>query len=279
VISQPNSKLSPVVLITGGSSGIGAACVRRFLLSGWHVSVIALPDVNLEWLKSLDILITAGDITSEQIRSTAVESTLETYGRIDVLINNAGIGLYGLATSVSSTLFSRLLDVNVVAPLAMAQLVIPSMLAQNSGTIVTIGSVAGNVALPWAAAYSASKSALHAIHSSLRLELRGKPVHLIKVCPGIVDTDFRGHVLAGEPPEQVRKIQRIISPNALADAIFRAIIRRNKTVYLPAIGSLFSLLGLLTPALMDRYLVRLLPSDYSRQPSWNDAIGTKRERG
>jgi len=248
----------PVALITGGSTGIGAACVREFLAAGWKVSVVALPDGDLGWLTSLGVVITAGDITSDQTRETVVHRTLASYGRIDVLINNAGVGLYGLPTEVPSALFSRLLEVNVVAPLALAQLVLPVMLDQGAGTIVTMGSVAARVALPWAAAYSASKSALGAVHDSLRLELRGSPVHLLNVCAGIVDTEFRNHVLAGQPPERVRNIRYVVSPDALAAAIFGAVKRRRKTLYLPAIASLFSLLGVLAPSLMDFYLGRLL---------------------
>lgn len=158
-----------------------------------------------------------------------MDRTLASYGRIDVLINNAGIGLYGEPTEVSSAHFSRLLQVNVVAPLALAKLVIPIMLKQGSGTIVTISSVAARVALPWAAACSASKSALGSIHESVRLELRGSPVHLLNVIPGIVDTGFRDHVLAGEPPTLVRNIRYVVSPEALAAAILRA-LRKGKDV-------------------------------------------------
>ena len=250
----------PVVLITGGSTGIGASCVREFLAAGWKVSVVALPDSYLDWLTSLGIAVTAGDITSERIREKAVHQTLASYSRIDVLINNAGVGLYALPTEVPSALFSQLLEVNVVAPLAMAQLAIPVMLDQGFGTIVTMGSVAARVALPWAAAYSASKSALDSVHDSLRIELRGRPIHLLKICPGIVDTRFRNHVLRGQPPEPVRAIRYIVSPDALAAAIFRAVKRRRKTLYMPAIGRLFNLLGVLAPPLMDFCLGRLLPS-------------------
>jgi short-subunit dehydrogenase len=230
------------------------------LAAGWRVSVVALPDGDLDWLTSRGVVVTAGDITSAKTRETAVNRTLACYGQIDVLINNAGVGLYGLPTEVPSALFSRLLEVNVVSPLALAQLVIPVMLDQGSGTIVTIGSVAARVALPWAAAYSASKSATDAVHDSLRLELRGRPIHLLKVYPGVVDTQFKDHVLAGQPPEPVRNIRYVISPDGLAAAIFRAVKRRRKTLYLPAIGWLFILLGVLAPSLMDYYLARFLPS-------------------
>ena len=166
-----------------------------------------------------------------------MQRTLSAYGRIDVLINNAGVGLYGLPTEVAPALFSRLLEVNVVAPLALAQLVIPVMLKQGSGTIVTMGSVAARVALPWAVAYSASKSALLAVHDSLRLELRGTPIRLLKVYAGIVDTDFRKHVLAGQAPARVRKLRYVIAPATLAAAIFRAIQKRRRTL-VPALDRL-----------------------------------------
>ena len=250
-------KSEPVALITGGSAGIGAACARKFLAAGWKVSVLALPDSNMNWLKAAGVVTTAGDVTSEWDRESAVQRTLSAYGRIDLLINNAGVGLYATPSETSSALFSRLLDVNVVAPLALAQLVIPVMLDQKSGMIATMGSVAGNVALPWAAAYSASKAALHSIHDALRVELRRTPIHLIKVCPGIVDTDFRNHVLDGQPPQSVRDIRVIVSPDVVADAVFRAVEVRRRTVYLPAVGWLFSALGLMAPWGMDLYLSRL----------------------
>jgi len=124
--------------------------------------------------------------------------------------------------------------------------------------IVTIGSVAGNVALPWAAAYSASKAALHSIHDALRAELRGTSIHLIKVCPGIVDTEFYNNVFDGERPDRVRNIRRIVSPDAVADAIFRALEKRRSTVYLPLLGWVFSALGRVAPTVIDGYLSRLL---------------------
>ncbi|HYZ84411.1 MAG TPA: SDR family NAD(P)-dependent oxidoreductase [Bryobacteraceae bacterium] len=252
---------SPVVLITGGSAGIGAACVRKFLAEGWRASVLALEDQNLEWLDTQGIVVTAGDITLNEVRETAVRSTLAAFGRIDVLINSAGVGLYAPPTAVRADLFSRLLEVNVIAPLALAQMVIPPMLERKSGVIVTMGSVAGYVALPWAAAYSASKAALHSLHDALRVELRHTPINLMKVCPGIVNTKFREHALGGKAPDRVLHIRRVVSPEAVASAIFDGVKSRRRTVYVPAVGWLFSLLGRLAPGLMDFYLSRFQPYD------------------
>jgi short-subunit dehydrogenase len=249
-----------VVLITGGSQGIGAACVREFLTAGWNVAVLALPGSELDWLVPLKVTICSGDVTSADTRKAAVEATLAAYGRIDVLINNAGVGLYGFPTEVSADLFSQLLAVNVIAPLAMAQLVISAMQNQGFGTIVNMGSVAGCVSLPWAAAYSASKAALHSVHDSIRRELRDSPIHVLKVCPGIVDTDFRTHVLAGQPPELVRNLRRIIPAEAVAVAILHAVERKRKTTFAPGIGAVFSIAGALAPWFMDIYLAQFMNS-------------------
>lgn len=259
--ARPHSRKNApdrVALVTGGSQGIGAACVSRFRAAGWRVSVLALPSPELDQLASSGLLTFGGDVTSPSIRERAVSGTLGSYGRIDVLINNAGIGLYSLPTASSVQNLTRLFEVNVIAPLALAQLVIPLMRQQAGGVIVNVGSVASAVSLPWCAVYCASKSALHSFHDSLRRELRGSPVHLIEVFPGIVDTEFRDHVLAGSPPPSVRDIRWIVSAGFVAERILRAVERRRRTVYVPRIGAIFSLAGTLAPWLMDIYLARLL---------------------
>ena len=124
-----------------------------------------------------------------------------------------------------------------------------------------MGSVGGFVSLPWAAGYSASKAALHSFHDSLRRELRGGPVHVLNVCPGIVDTRFREHALAGSAPAAVRQLRWVVSPQAVARRILRAIDRRSTTVFIPRIGALFALAGLVAPGLMDIFLSRLLAAD------------------
>jgi short-subunit dehydrogenase len=153
-----------------------------------------------------------------------------------------------------------------VAPLALAQLVIPIMKDQGAGTIVNLGSVAGQVSLPWASAYSASKFALDAIHDALRRELRKDCIHLVKVCPGIVDTEFRNHVLAGAAPPAVRRIRKTVSPDRVASGIIRAVERRHSTVFVPRIGRLFTFVGSVAPFLMDLYLARLSPAVSSSDP-------------
>jgi short-subunit dehydrogenase len=250
-----------VALITGGSDGIGAACVQEFVASGWSVSSLALPGRDLDRQSADGILTIAGDVTLPQTRKAALEETLHRYGRVDVLINSAGVGLFGVPSELPLECISRLFDINVMAPLALCRQVIPVMRKQGTGTIVNMGSVAGFVSLPWAAGYSASKAALHSFHDSLRRELRGGPVHVLNVCPGIVDTRFREHALAGSAPAAVRQLRWVVSPQAVARRILRAIERRSTTVFIPRIGALFALAGLVAPGLMDVFLSRLLAAD------------------
>lgn len=221
--------------------------------------MLALPTADLDRFAAPNVLTIAGDVTAGQVRNSAVEQTIARFGRIDVLINSAGVGLYALPSAVPLALFSRVLDVNVVAPLALAQLVIPIMRRQGAGTIVNLGSVAGQVSLPWASAYSASKFALDAIHDALRRELRRDCIHLVKVCAGIVDTEFRNHVLAGEAPPAVKGIRKTVSADRVASGILRAVERRRSKVFVPRIGHLFTFLESVAPFLMDVYLARFSP--------------------
>jgi short-subunit dehydrogenase len=224
----------------------------------WAVSVLALPGAELDRIADLGALVTSGDITLQEIRERAVKRTLQHHGRIDVLINSVGIGLYAPPTEIEIPAFSRIFDVNVLAPLALTQLVVPYMNNQGSGAIVNIGSVAGLVALPWAAAYSAAKFALHSMHDSLRRELRGTPIHVLKVCPGIVDTPFRHGVIRGEAPAAVKRIRWVVSPETVAARILWALEHRRHTLYVPRIGRVFTLAGAIVPSLMDLYLSRFL---------------------
>jgi NAD(P)-dependent dehydrogenase (short-subunit alcohol dehydrogenase family) len=248
------STSSKVVLITGGSEGIGAACVHRFAGLGWSVAVLALPSDGLDGLAGPSVLPIPGDICDDCARREAVKKTIARFGAIDILVNNAGVGLYAPPSTVSIPLSKRVFDVNVFAPLALAQLVIPIMRRQGHGTIVNLGSVGGRASLPWAVSYCASKFALHAIDDSLRRELRRDGIHVMKVCPGIVATKFRDNVLGGVAPAGVSAIQRVVTPQEVAAAIVRGIQRKDRTVYVPWIARLFTALEIFAPRVMDWYV-------------------------
>src|SRR5204862_6296890 len=117
---------------------------------------------------SKDTLVIQGDITDPAVRTRAVTKTLETYGRIDILINNIGVGLYKPVSDSEARDEYQLFDTNVFATIALSQLVIPLMKANRSGWIANVSSVGAYVGLPWAAAYCASKLALHSYAHTLQ---------------------------------------------------------------------------------------------------------------
>ena len=243
-----------VVLITGASDGIGASCAKLIGQRGAKVTLTALPDENFKAAESDSRIVVPGDITSAAVRAEAVNRTIARFGRIDVLINNAGVGQYGYPTEVDTEISKRMFDVNVFSALALAQLVVPHMRQQKSGTIVNIGSVGGKVSLPWAVMYCATKWALHCVDDSLHRELQGTGIRVMKVCPGIVDTKFRDHVLAGAAPGRVEDIRRVVSPDQVANAVIKGVERGKRTVFVPKIGIIFTSLDFFAPSIMDWYL-------------------------
>ncbi|MBL8210478.1 MAG: SDR family NAD(P)-dependent oxidoreductase [Bryobacterales bacterium] len=231
--------------------------MEAFRKRGAAISVCALPDEDLATLHLPEGIVIGGDLTCDNIRRAWIDKTMRKFGRMDVLINNAGVGLYAPPSEAPVDLTRRMFEVNVFAPMCLAQLVIPQMRKQGAGCIVNLGSVGGLVSLPWASMYCATKFAMHALSDSLRREMKGTGVHVVKVCPGIVDTAFREHVLYGQAPGNVSDIRRIVSPQAVAARIVSAVERRTRTVFVPRIGRAFTSMEFVTQGLMDWYLARL----------------------
>jgi hypothetical protein len=241
-----------VILITGASEGIGAACAREFASSGARLSLTARNEEGLNRAAPADALITAGDITSEETRRRVVDRTLEHFGAIDILINNAGAGLYQPSWEMPMEDARGLMELNFFAPLAMTQLVVPHMRARRSGMIVNVGSIAGKVVLPWMTLYSVSKSALGMLTEGQRMELMRDGVRTLLVCPGYVKTRFQENVRVGKSPQRVQNARRFaISAETCAEAIRRGVERDARTVVTPRSGWLFVLAMRLFPSIAE----------------------------
>ena len=247
-----------VVLITGASQGIGAACAREFRRRGARLSLTARSEDKLKEVADPDAVVTAGDLTNVAVRSRVVERTIERFGRIDILVNNAGAGLYAPAWKAPLDETRSMFELNFFAPLAMIQLVTPHMRERGSGMIVNISSVAGKVALPWLTLYSATKFALGALTKGLRMELAEDGIRTMVVCPGYVKTDFQDHVLAGQPPDSLLKGRKFaITPQQCAQAVARGVERNARTVVTPAILWSFIALHRLFPALVEMQMRKI----------------------
>lgn len=247
-----------VALITGASEGIGAACAEAFRLRGAKLALTARSQARLAVAGGPDALIVAGDLTDSQTRRGVVEETLRRFGRIDILVNSAGVGTYAPAWRAPVDQVRQMFELNYFAALEVAQLTIPAMRRQGGGVIVNVGSIAGKMTLPWCTLYSSTKYALGSLTDGLRMELRRDGIHAITVCPGYVSTSFQDHVLEGRPPESMlRTRRRAISPKQCAEAIARGIERNARTVMTPKLGWFLVALERLFPGMVDARLERM----------------------
>lgn len=247
-----------VVIITGASEGIGAACANAFRHRGARLSLTARNEANLKRIGGTDALITPGDITHDETRRRVVDATLERFGRIDILVNNAGAGLYLPAWSAPEDKARALFELNLFAPLAMVQRVVPHMRQQRSGTIVNVGSIAGRITLPWFTLYSVSKYAIGSLTEGLRMELKRDGIHAITVCPGYVNTGFQDNLLGGSIPSTVVKTKRFtISAEQCAAAIVRGVERDARTVLTPRVGWLLVAAARMFPRIVDSVLEKI----------------------
>lgn len=247
-----------VVLITGASEGIGAACAAAFRRRGARLSLVARSREKLEAVGGGDALVTAGDLTQPEVRRQAVESTLERYGRLDILVNNAGVGLYTPSWETPPEIARQLFELNFFAALELIRLAVPVMRRQGEGMIVNVSSIAGKVTFPWLTLYCASKYALNALGEGLRMELAGTGIRVLTVCPGHVLTGFPGNALEGRPPAAVTgRRWAAITAEQCAEAVVRGVEREARTVVVPRVGWLLVALARVAPWLLERPMIRL----------------------
>jgi len=246
-----------VVIVTGASAGIGAACAAEFARAGAKLSLCARSEDGLRRAAGDQALITAGDLTDEAVRRRVVERTLERFGAIDILINNAGIGLYTPSWEAPEVEVRRLMELNFFALLGMIQLVTPHMRARRSGTIVNVGSIGGKIVLPWLTVYSASKYAVGALTEGLRMELHRDGIRTMLVCPGYVLTEFQRRAVGEVPPQMVKGRRFAITAAECAADIRRGVERDARTVMSPRVGWLLVALARLLPRAVEARMARM----------------------
>lgn len=230
-----------IALVTGASRGIGKCIVRELHSRGWLIIGVARSREDLEELR-----VELGDrfdyITADLSRvddvSKIVNYVREKHGRVDLLVNNAGAGLYKSVLEHSVEDIVGLTMLNMVSPLLLAKELIPYM--DEGSTIVFVITVAMHVAFSKLPVYGASKLGLHYVVKILRKELEKKGINVVAVYPGYVKTDF--HDRAG-----FRGGAKGLSPEAVAKAVVRAVEKGKKEVYVP---SYFKLLKIIVGPLL-----------------------------
>ncbi len=179
------------VLITGASVGIGKATSELFQQKGWNVvATMRKPEAGSELAALDNVLVTKLDVTDEPSIEAAVKAAEKRFGGVDVLVNNAGYGVYGLLEATPVESIRKQFETNVVGLLAMTKAVVPGMRKRGTGVIVNVSSIAGRVTFPFSAPYCGTKFAVEGISEALSHELRELGVRMKVVEPGVIKTNF-----------------------------------------------------------------------------------------
>ncbi|MCX2831007.1 SDR family oxidoreductase [Microbulbifer thermotolerans] len=188
----------PLVVITGASSGIGAAIARQFSGAGNPLLLLARQVDRIEALDLPDTLCRPVDVTDAQAFREALREAEAVYGPADLLVNNAGVMLLGQLDTQAPEEWKQMFDVNVLGLLNGIQAVLANMVARGRGTILNISSIAGKKSFPNHAAYVGTKFAVSAITENLREEVADSSVRVMAIHPGAVETELLSHTTSQE---------------------------------------------------------------------------------
>lgn len=211
--------MSKIVFITGASSGIGAACARKFakegytlLLNARSVDKLQAIKTELENVYGTDVHILPFDVRDREAAAKALTTLPESYQAIDILVNNAGLAL-GMDKEYEGTEenYDTMIETNITALLMITRLIVPSMVKRGKGHIINIGSVAGDVAYPGGSVYCATKAAVKVLSDGLRMDLVDTPLRVTNVKSGLVETNFSVTRFAGDK-ERADKVYHGIKP-------------------------------------------------------------------
>lgn len=249
-----------VVIITGASSGIGYESVKEFFRQGAFVVMAARSTDRLNALKNeLDpenkhLLVVQTDVSQEEDCRNLVNQTIKKFGRIDVLVNNAGISMRALFQDAELDVIRRLMDVNFWGTVYCTKYALPYLL-ESKGSLVGISSIAGYQGLPGRTGYSSSKFAMMGFLETIRVENLKKGLHVLILSPGFTNTRVREYALLADGSNQgtsPREEGKMMSAEKVAQILCKSIEKRKRTKVLTIQGKLTVLLKKFIPATLDK---------------------------
>ena len=269
-----------VVIITGASSGIGLATAKSFAAKGDCV-VLASRDLHklqntvaslgntygkeavLDGHSVPRFLAVKTDVVREEDCKNLIETTADTYGRIDVLVNNAGVSMRALFKDLELDVIKHLMDVNFWGTVFCSKHALPYLLA-TKGSVVGVISIAGYKGLPARTGYSASKFAIYGFLDTLRVEHLKEGLHVMIFAPGFTASNIRFRALTadGTPQgETPRNEEKMMSADTVARHLVNGVYKRKREVILTPIGKLTVMLNKLFPSLVDRLEYRFMKNE------------------
>jgi short-subunit dehydrogenase len=259
-----------VVIITGASSGIGKALAEEFAQRGAHIVLGARQYVTLcEITAELEIkyqikaLAVQTDVSKEEECKHLVEQALATFGKIDILINNAGLSMRALFNDVDLSVLKNLMDVNFWGAVYCTKYALPEIL-KTQGSIVGVSSIAGYRGLPGRTGYSSSKFAMNGFMESLRTELLKTGVHVMVACPGFTTSNIRVAALAKDGVahgETSMEEGKMMTAEAVAIVICDGIYDRKRTLIMTGQGKLAVWMNKLFPKFTDKKVFQLFAKE------------------
>jgi short-subunit dehydrogenase len=256
-----------VVIVTGGTDGIGKALVEELMDAGARVSTCGRNHDKLYQLQaqhpSASLHTMIADVSSENDCRRLVELTVKMFGKVDILINNAGISMRAEMKDVSTDVIRKVMDINFFGSLYCTRYALPYIL-EKKGSIVGVSSIAGYRGLPGRSGYSASKHALQGWLEALRTELLDSGVNVMWVSPGFTTSNIRNAALTkegemqGESPMEEGKL---MAAEEVAKRILKAIEKRKRTVVMTWDGKRAVLLNKFFPSLADKLVRKFFYKD------------------
>ncbi len=251
-----------IIIITGASSGIGRATALALAREPAQLVLVARRHDRLAALE--EEIRKAGGIATSMVLDlrqrdqveTMIRSTHDRFGRVDVLINNAGFGFLGSVEKTPAPVVREIFDLNFEAPLLASQLVIPIMQAQGGGHIINVSSVVGKRGLPLSGIYCATKFALQGISESLRLEVKDSGIDVSIVSPAATRSEFGEHVRHGDVRHKFQPTGHVQSAEEVAAAIVACIKKPKLEVYPSRLSRLLVWGNALAPSLVDKIISR-----------------------
>jgi len=249
-----------VVIITGASSGIGKALAYEMASRGARVVIAArtsdvLKTIEQDLLsKDKSVMAVTADVSREEDCRNLINATVQKFGRIDVLINNAGISMRAIFADADLAVIARLMNINFWGTVYCTKFALPYLL-ESEGSVVGVSSIAGFKGLPGRTGYSASKFAIHGFLETLRIENLKSGLHVMIACPGFTSSNIRKTALAADGSlqgESPRDEGSMMSAEEVAKRITRGVISRKKILIMTTQGKMTVLLNKFFPFFMDK---------------------------